>query len=276
MGLTAMSGDAAQEEAVHSSESQTFGHEHKNAIIEAALKFELSATDTIISSEASKISLQASKEVGESHYKEALSIIINGLKKFPQNFILQTDLAFLLGDCAEVTPPQFIGNDFKDKMINRSKQIFDKLMQECECQPKAELYRFKHGYFYRFRMFHELYELGLARVEDYWGTTKWESIGCGYYSQGVGAARYARKLLEDGKKSLALDYAQKAIVAWAQFFSYKNDYYNAYVHYALALGILGHKDEMTRALTRSASIIKSDLDYFEFKNVIDFVNSTEK
>jgi hypothetical protein len=46
------------------------------------------------------------------------------------------------------------------------------------------------------------------------------------------------------------------------------------VHYALALGILGHTEEMYRALQRSASIIGRDLEYHEFKEVIDFVTMT--
>lgn len=37
---------------------------------------------------------------------------------------------------------------------------------------------------------------------------------------------------------------------------------------------IGYKEDMMRALELSASIIKRDLDYFEFKEVIDFINKT--
>jgi len=73
------------------------------------------------------------------------------------------------------------------------------------------------------------------------------------------------------KQVMNCDY--KAMVSWAQYFTYKNDYYNAYVHYAIALGVLGYKEEMMRALLRSASFINKDLTYFEFKEIIDFFES---
>lgn len=79
-----------------------------------------------------------------------------------------------------------------------------------------------------------------------------------------------------GLKAQAYEYGQKAIVAWAQYFSYKNDYYNAYVHYALALGILDYHEEMMRALHRSSIMIGKDLDYFEFKEITDFIEQVNQ
>lgn len=246
--------------------------DHKDVIIEYVLGMELPVTDTIVSEEANKFSEQATQKVHEGNYEEAINITLSGLKKFPRSFLLQSDLASLFGDCSEITQAPL-----KDRMVQRAKQMFDRLMQEVNGQSKAAVYDFKNEYYYRFAKYCEQYELGLAKVLDYWGTDEWDSVGYrGYYSQGVGAANYARKLLVEGDKAGALDYAQKAIVAWAQYFSYRNDYYNAYVHYALALGLLGYKEEMMRALKRSASFIKRDLDYFEFKEVIDFVEGIEK
>lgn len=241
----------------------------KNAIIEQALNLELPTTTTIISEEANKFSDEATKKVHEGDYEEAIAITVRGLKKFPKDFILQSDLAALLGDCSEITP-----SPLKEQMVQKSKTIFDILLKEADKQPKNALYPFKNEYYFRFALYREQYELGIKRVADYWGNDELSSrgfIGQGYYSQGVGAAHYAQILLEQGNKSLALDYAQKAVVAWAQYFSYKNDYYNAYVHYALALGILGYKEEMMRALQRSAFLIKRDMNYHEFKEVIDFI-----
>lgn len=242
------------------------------AVIEKAIHFALDTTDSKDSEIVTQICRHIFQKVEECNYVGAIELTLDGLMKYPRNFSLQMDLAYLLSDCAEVNPPQFISQEIKDKMMQRSDEIFNKLMKEVEAQPKAEVYRFKNEFYYHFRMHREQYELGLHRVSEYWGTSEWDTNGYrGYYSQGVGAARYAQQLVQKGDKILALDYAQKAIVAWAQYFSYKNDYYNAYVHYALALGILGYKDEMMLALHRSALIIKKDLNYFEFKNVIDFV-----
>ncbi len=245
---------------------------NKNAIIEQALNFELPPTSTIVSEEANQLSEAAFKKVQEGNYGEAINITLSALKKFPKDFTLQSDLAALLGDCSEITPLPL-----KDRMIQKSKTMFDSLLKEADGQPKEAFYPFKNEYYFRFALYREQYELGLMRVADYWGTNEWTSLGFkGYYSQGVGASNYARKLLEEGNHSLALDYAQKAIVAWAQYFSYKNDYYNSYVHYALALGILGYKEEMMRALERSASLINRDLSYHEFKEVKDFIEKIEQ
>jgi len=241
-------------------------HEYKDAIIESALSTQLPTTDSAISAEADNFDEQALQKVHEGHYEEAISITLAGLKKFPRDFTLQARLASLLGDCSEITPAPL-----KDRMVTRAKQLFDRLAQEVAEQPKATMYSFKNEYFFRFGMYREQYELGLSRVADYWGTDEWKRCKWGYYSQGVGASRYAKKLLEDGNASLATEYAQKALVSWAQYFTYSNDYYNAYVHYALALGILGYTEEMMRALHQSASLIKENLDYFEFKEVIDFI-----
>lgn len=62
----------------------------------------------------------------------------------------------------------------------------------------------------------------------------------------------------------------------AQYFTYDHNYYNSYVHYALALGILGYEDEMMKALQRSADLIHKDLSYTEFKDVTDFVGGSKK
>lgn len=247
-------------------------NQNKNRIIEQALTLELPPTNTTSSEKADRISKEAFKKVQDGNYEEAIALTVAGLTKFPRDFILQSDLAALLGDCSEITAPPL-----KNSMIEKSKIMFERLLREADGQPKEVWYSFKNEYYFRFALYREQYELGLMRVAEYWGTNEWASRGFnGYYSQGVGAANYARKLIEQGNRSLALDYAQKALVAWAQYFSYENDYYNAYVHYALALGILGYKEEMMQALQRSAHLIEKDLDYHEFKEVITFVDEAEK
>lgn len=239
---------------------------NNSSLIEKALMLELPPTNTSVSKEAKKFSQDAFTKIQEGNYAEAINITLSGLEKFPQNFILQSDLASLLGDFSEITPMPL-----KGKMIQRAKELFKKLMLEVKEQPEETLYGFKNEYYFRFGMYLEQYELGLTEIQNLEINDKASGYK-GYYSQGVGASNYARKLIEIGNEAMALDYAQKAIIAWAQYFSYKNDYYNSYVHYALALGILGYKEEMMRALKRSASLINHDMDYHEFKEVIDFVN----
>ena len=241
----------------------------KNLIIESALAFKLPPTNALVVKEVHPIIKNAFDEVKVAHYEQALHIILEGLKDYPHNFPLQTDLAMLLGDCAEITP-----SPLRERMIEKSKEIFNRLIYELDGQPRMMTYRFLSEYYFRFELYREQYELGLERVAEYWGKTNERCI-YGYYGQGVGAAHYAHQLLMQGNCALAQEYAQKALVAWAQYFSYEHTYYNSYVHYALALGILGYKEEMMRALERSASLIKRDLDYPEFKEVIDIIEGIE-
>lgn len=256
--------------------TQTIGlsQEAKNTIIQQALHLDLQIPSNLVSSKAMEFSDVATKKVHEGKYEEAIEITVDGLKQFPKDFNLQADLASLLGDTSEMTE-----SPLKERMVARAKQLFDTLLEHAAVQPKNVYYPFMNEYFYRFKKYREQYELGLERVVYYWGTPEWEQDSNGYrgyYSQGVGAANYARELMKSGNRAFALDYAQKALVAWAQYFSYNNKYYNAYVHYALALGILGYKDQMMKALQKSAQIINKDLDYFEFKDVIDFVENLNK
>jgi hypothetical protein len=169
----------------------------------------------------------------------------------------------LLGDHSE----NFSG-ETKEKMEQKAKECFNKLMTELEGQEIAEMYQFRNEYFFRFSDHKNQYENGIEMASCYNTTTL--PLKNAYYYQGVGAAHYAKQLLIENKKKLALEYAQKALVAWAQHFSYENDYYNSYVHYALALAILGHKEEMFRALQRSATLINRDLTYHEFAEIITF------
>ncbi len=164
----------------------------------------------------------------------------------------------------------------KQPMLEKSKAVFKKLMKEVDNQPLGVVFYFKNEYFARFEEYKAQYENGVARINAYWGKKEWLAKGFGYYplgmggyySEGVGAANYAYEQYKKGHKKLAQQYAEKALVAWAQCFSYDNTYYNAYVHYALTLGILGHKEEMLRALQRGADLIHQDLNYPEFKKII--------
>jgi hypothetical protein len=245
----------------------TFSCENIEKALEHALSIELLPTNTLISEQANIINENMFKKVKEGDYVQAIRITTEGIAAFPHNFMLQADLAGLLGDLAEI-----VNGPLKSRMLKKSLALFDRLLNEIEGQPKELSYSFLNEYYYRFARYREQHALGCKRVREYWGTQQRDELLKGYYSQGVGAANYAKQLLEKEDSALAREYAHKALVAWAQYFSYENSYYNAYVHHALALGILGYKDEMMRALERSASLINQNLEYAEFKEVIDFVN----
>lgn len=249
------------------SSTTELSREQKDTIIERALNLTLPSTSTTHTDEVDAFCTAASSKINACHYEEAINIILAGLEQFPDNFTLQSYLAALVGDTSEITPMSL-----QERMVDWAKAQFARLIQDAEHQPREAFYTLHNEYCYRFALYKEQYQIGCARVNEFWATDAWQTSGVkGYYCQGVGAANYARVLMQQGDTTLAQEYAHKAIIAWAQYFSYTHDYYNAYVHYALALGILGQTEEMYRALERSASIIGRDLDYHEFKEVIDFV-----
>lgn len=241
----------------------------QDRLIEKALSLVLSPTSPRLQDKGPEIYKRVINEVYKADYREALNISLNGLIKYPDNFTVQLCLAAMLGDYSEL-----INEPLKSRMITRSKEIFSKLMGEVSLQPKKIAYKFKNEYYFRLGQHQEQYQNGVTMINDYWNTPEYNTgIGASaYYNQGVGAAYFAKQSLLAGNRPQALEYAQKSVMAWAQYFSLRNDYYNPFVHFALALGILGHKDEMMKALKRGAELIHRDLDYTEFKDVIDFVN----
>jgi hypothetical protein len=240
----------------------------KDAIINQALNYELAVPSNGIVEKAQLYRTAAIKKVGEADYEGAIAVLLAGLKAHPESFSLQSLLAALIGDTSEITP-----EPMKIEMVKTSEKMFAQLMKFVEFQPKDIYYKFKNEYFFRHANYLSQFENGRAFVEHFSLQGKLNPLGIdGFYCQGVGAAHYAKSLVSQGEISRAREYAQESIIAWAQYFSHENDYYNAYVHYALALGILGHSSDMLKALTRSASLIGKDLEYHEFKEVIDFVS----
>lgn len=244
---------------------------HEPNLIEKALAMELLPASDRHQEKGQETYKRVIDEVYKADYRSGLNISLNELIKYPDNFTIQLCLAAMLGDYSEL-----IEEPLKGRMVKRSKEIFSKLMGEVASQPKNIAYKFKNEYYFRLGQHQEQYQNGVTMINDYWNTPEYSArIGASaYYNQGVGAAYFAKQLLLAGNRQQALEYAQKSVVAWGQYFSLENDYYNPFVHYGLALGILGQKDEMMRALRRGAELIHRDLDYTEFKDVIDFINAS--
>ena len=188
-----------------------------NTPVEEALHMQLAITDNRMPDEALQLQKEMTAKITKAAYGDALEIAMLGLKKFPQNFLLQTYFAMIMGDYAEQ-----IATPIKGKMIKKSQFVFKKLMNEISDQPQSIVFYFKNEYYFRFAQYKHQYETGLARVAAFWGTKDWSTKGFGYYpqgiggyySQGVGASNYARELFKNGDKKLARVYAQKALIAW--------------------------------------------------------------
>jgi hypothetical protein len=123
----------------------------------------------------------------------------------------------------------------------------------------------KNEYYYQTKQFKKQYELGI----NYYKRHKNKYA---MYSSGVGAANYALELAKKGQRGRAKVWARKAINAWEVYFEVDKKYYNPYVHYAMAWGILGDKKKMMKALKTSSKRCGKPLAYKEFQEVIDEID----
>lgn len=248
-------------------------------VVNQALCIELSPCDiaTNLIEEVEEIRKIARTKYREGDFIAALQITIDGLKKFPKSFSLQRYFAMLIGDCSEIGDvAELFSEKLKSQMIIISKQVFEKLMHETEGQPPYAIFLFRNEYYWRFAQYENEYENGVQFTEYYVNTDEFNTKGfLGYFCQGVGATYYAKQLLINGETELAYMWARRAIGAMTQHLSYDSNYYLAYVTYALALGILGHHDEMMKTLQCGADLIQKDLNSPEFKEVVDFIESTK-
>src|SRR5271156_6640904 len=103
-------------------------------IEEQALSISLPPTNATVIEEAIEIARLSFKRVEACDYEGAMKIVLSGLEQYPCNFCLQAFLAMLLGDHSE----NFTG-ELKNKMAAKSKDFFNKLLNELEGQQKCEI-----------------------------------------------------------------------------------------------------------------------------------------
>ena len=122
----------------------------------------------------------------------------------------------------------------------------------------------KNEYYYQTKQYKKQYVLGMSFYKRHGDKSS-------LYSSGVGGANYALELAKKNQKKNAEVWARKAISAWKIFFEFNKKYYNPYVHYALAWGILVDKKKMMKALNDSSKLCGKPLSYQEFSEVIEWV-----
>ena len=109
------------------------------------------------------------------------------------------------------------------------------------------------------------YKLGVARAAS--GEAK------GYYCQGVGAGWHAYELAVRGHWVRAVQWAKISVAAWKKFERRDPDYYNQYVHRALAEGVLGKaaeaeaEAEAEASLKRGAKVSGKGKNFAEFHEI---------
>lgn len=134
------------------------------------------------------------------------------------------------------------------------------LMRKLRSFKEEERIIVKNEVYYQTKQFKKQYELGIV---EYKKSKKLVN----FYSSGVGAAWYANEMFKKGQIKRCQSWAKKAVVAWERYFEYRKNYYNPYVHYALALGFLGRPREMEKALAKAQKLSKKSRNYVEFKEV---------
>ena len=75
-----------------------------------------------------------------------------------------------------------------------------------------------------------------------------------YYSMGVGAVQMAESYGLRGNKALCSRWAKKSVQTWECFFRVDSKWFNSYLFYAKALGLLGQTSRMDAALAKAKRI----------------------
>lgn len=193
--------------------------------------------------------------VKKANYKKALILAQKLKKDFKGNVLAEAYYATVLGDYAEFA---------NTKATRRFKKEAAKILLKSTKKLRGiNLFwssRIRNEYYYHSGQFKKQYLLGKELVQKSHDKGR-------YYTQGVGAANYAYELATKGKKKLSEKWARIAIAAWGKYTRHIPDYYNSYVHYALALGILSKFKESNQKLLKASKLSGKSLNYFEFKEV---------
>jgi tetratricopeptide (TPR) repeat protein len=196
------------------------------------------------------------KAIMAADYEKAMRFLTPVYKKYPKDFRVINFYASTLADFGELQP-----ETKKKAFKKRGCYLLFGLLKRLRGVSRAWSYNTRNEYYYHSAKFDKQYSLGC------------ESVKCGeksgYYSQGVGAAWHAYGHARKGCRRFAVLWAKRSVMAWENYFKFKADYYNAYVHYALALGILGRIIDMEAALKKSAKLSGKPASYPEFKDIRD-------
>jgi len=167
---------------------------------------------------------------------------------------MQSAYASILGDYSEQLSPRQ-----RQRGKGQAVRLLRVLLHRLRGVEEIEAFRSRNEYYYHSGQFKKQYSLGREGVS--------RGMVRAVYSQGVGAAWHAKQLAEMRKPRLARLWATKSVKAWKVFFRRVPDYYNAYVHYALAVGILDRPEEMDRARRVAGRLSRRPASYREFREV---------
>jgi len=194
------------------------------------------------------------KAIQAAEYRKAINILTRVYKKYPKDLRVVSFYASTLADYGYSQPPAK-----QEQLRKRACALLGGLLRRLRGADSSLVYSTRNEYYYHSKKHDRQYALGVEFVSA--GNKR------AYYSQGVGAAWHAYGHAKAGRGYLAGLWAKRAVKAWQNLFKINNKYYNSYVHYSLALGILGRFKDMEAALHTSAQLSGKPESYQEFKDV---------
>lgn len=160
--------------------------------------------------------------------------------RHPRDFAVLLEYAWVLGDYSTRLEP---GPRRKAKA--RSLRLMRALLRRCRHEHDRDLVStLRNEFYWQTKNRRAQYDLGTRDLK------RGDKLGC--YSQGVGAAWHAYELARRGLWSRARAWARRARTAWGRHARIRPDYYNQFVHRALAEGVLGDMKAMEWSLSRGA------------------------
>ena len=201
--------------------------------------------------------------INKAEYRNATNHAKLGLKLFPDDTIASFNYYSIMADYALSKQTKKFKDMHKEAVLGMKK-----LFKKTSGRGISKIFKMimKNEYYYQTKQFKKQFYLGIHTYQR--SSDKYDM-----YSAGVGAANYALEFAKKNNKRMAFLWAKKAIESWDVYFEINKKYYNAYVHYALAYGILGEEKKMMRALKTSARLCKKPLSYREFTEVLESVKS---
>lgn len=220
--------------------------------------------DQLSETERQRVRREVSAHVHRADYGAALKAADKWRRRHPGDFSVAAHYASVLGDYAEQFPA-----GKRKRLQAKSVRIMRSLLLRTACRPHPRVVgMLKNEYFWQTKQRRKQYQLGVWEARR--GTKG------GYYSQGVGAAWHALELARRGQRLRARRWADRAVTAWRRFEKAVPDYYNQFVHRALAEGVRGRPRAMEDCLRRGAKFARKPLGYREFAEVREAVTSLSR
>jgi len=197
----------------------------------------------------------------KAKYKETLKFLKIWVKKYPNDLYILTLIALLPYEGAfGATGP------VRDRAYKKAAANLKPLLKKLHGQKIEDRIVLRNEYYWFSQQHLKQYKLGVEGVKK--GLKS-------YYSQGVGAANLAYKVLLNGPSARGLRWAKQAEKAWLNYFKVRGKtHYDPWMWYALAIGLQGRKTEMEKALKISAKLAGSS--YLRDKSIVEIRNMVKR